>query len=119
QIRHYAVADAGVSLRLMRALGDIASTVADPKIRKTWSRDDASCSQVARARSRKAIWSGCAAARLQVDSANFERQSHERKRQTHAMEVTGQRVPMEKNGFVRLEHEFGCLSERALASNAS
>ena len=33
QIRHYAVADAAVSLRLMRALGDIASTVADPAIR--------------------------------------------------------------------------------------
>lgn len=32
QIRHYAVADAGVSLRLMRALGDIASTTGDPKI---------------------------------------------------------------------------------------
>ena len=34
QIRHYAVADAGVSLRLMRALGDITNTVADPSIRK-------------------------------------------------------------------------------------
>ena len=34
QIRHYAVADAGVSLRLMRALGDIASTVIDPAIRR-------------------------------------------------------------------------------------
>jgi len=34
QIRHYAVADAGVSLRLMRALGDIASTVAEPPIRR-------------------------------------------------------------------------------------
>jgi uncharacterized membrane protein len=34
QIRHYAVADAGVSLRLMRALGDIASTVDDRAIRK-------------------------------------------------------------------------------------
>ena len=34
QIRHYAVADAGVSLRLMRALGDIASTVNEPQIRK-------------------------------------------------------------------------------------
>jgi uncharacterized membrane protein len=34
QIRHYAVADAGVSLRLMRALGDIASTVSEPQIRK-------------------------------------------------------------------------------------
>jgi len=33
QIRHYAVADAGVSLRLMRALGDIASTVIDPGTR--------------------------------------------------------------------------------------
>jgi uncharacterized membrane protein len=33
QIRHYAAADAAVSLRLMRALGDIASTVADPDIR--------------------------------------------------------------------------------------
>jgi uncharacterized membrane protein len=33
QIRHYAVADAGVSLRLMRALGDIASTTGDPKVR--------------------------------------------------------------------------------------
>ena len=30
QIRHYAEADAAVSLRLMRALGDIASTVSDP-----------------------------------------------------------------------------------------
>jgi uncharacterized membrane protein len=35
QIRHYAVADAGVSLRLMRALGDIASAVIDPKIKRT------------------------------------------------------------------------------------
>jgi uncharacterized membrane protein len=34
QIRHYAVADAAVSLRLMRALGDIASTTIDPAIRK-------------------------------------------------------------------------------------
>ena len=34
QIRHYAVADAGVSLRLMRALGDIASTVSEPQIRE-------------------------------------------------------------------------------------
>jgi len=33
QIRHYAVADAAVSLRLMRALDDIASTVEDPVIR--------------------------------------------------------------------------------------
>jgi uncharacterized membrane protein len=32
QIRHYAVADAAVSLRLMRALDDIASTVTDPAI---------------------------------------------------------------------------------------
>jgi len=34
QIRHYSVADAAVSLRLMRALGDIASTVDEPKIRR-------------------------------------------------------------------------------------
>ena len=34
QIRHYAVADAAVSLRLMRALSDIANTVADASIRK-------------------------------------------------------------------------------------
>jgi uncharacterized membrane protein len=33
QIRHYSVADAAVSLRLMRALGDIASTVNEPTIR--------------------------------------------------------------------------------------
>ena len=33
QIRHYSVADAAVSLRLMRALGDIASTTSDPAIR--------------------------------------------------------------------------------------
>jgi uncharacterized membrane protein len=33
QIRHYATGDAAVSLRLMRALGDIASTVSDPAIR--------------------------------------------------------------------------------------
>jgi uncharacterized membrane protein len=33
QIRHYAVADAAVSLRLMRALGDIASTIAEPMFR--------------------------------------------------------------------------------------
>jgi uncharacterized membrane protein len=33
QIRHYAVADAAVSLRLMRALGDIASTTTDAAIR--------------------------------------------------------------------------------------
>jgi uncharacterized membrane protein len=33
QIRHYSVADAAVSLRLMRALGDIASTVDEPTIR--------------------------------------------------------------------------------------
>jgi uncharacterized membrane protein len=32
QIRHYAAADAAVSLRLMRALGDIASTVSDPTL---------------------------------------------------------------------------------------
>ncbi|MBM3641589.1 MAG: DUF2254 domain-containing protein, partial [Alphaproteobacteria bacterium] len=34
QIRHYAAADAAVSLRLMRALGDIASTVSDPALRE-------------------------------------------------------------------------------------
>ena len=34
QIRHYAVADAGVSLRLMRALGDIASTVSEQETHK-------------------------------------------------------------------------------------
>jgi uncharacterized membrane protein len=34
QIRHYAVSDAAVSLRLMRALCDIASTVDDPVIRQ-------------------------------------------------------------------------------------
>jgi uncharacterized membrane protein len=33
QIRHYATADAAVSLRLMRALGDIASTIDEPAIR--------------------------------------------------------------------------------------
>jgi uncharacterized membrane protein len=33
QIRHYSVADAAVSLRMMRALSDIASTTADPAIR--------------------------------------------------------------------------------------
>jgi uncharacterized membrane protein len=33
QIRHYSSADAAVSLRLMRALGDIASTTTDPAIR--------------------------------------------------------------------------------------
>jgi uncharacterized membrane protein len=33
QIRHYSVADAAVSLRMMRALGDIASTTSDPAIR--------------------------------------------------------------------------------------
>jgi uncharacterized membrane protein len=33
QIRHYSVADAAVSLRMMRALGDIASTTGDPAIR--------------------------------------------------------------------------------------
>ncbi|WP_020174029.1 DUF2254 domain-containing protein [Methyloferula stellata] len=33
QIRHYGVADAAVSLRLMRALGDIASTVGEPTFR--------------------------------------------------------------------------------------
>jgi uncharacterized membrane protein len=34
QIRHYAVADAAVSLRLMRALGDIASAATDPAMRR-------------------------------------------------------------------------------------
>jgi uncharacterized membrane protein len=34
QIRHYAAADAAVSLRLMRVLGDIASTVSDPNLQK-------------------------------------------------------------------------------------
>lgn len=34
QIRHYAVADAAVSLRLMRALGDISNTATDPAIRR-------------------------------------------------------------------------------------
>jgi uncharacterized membrane protein len=33
QIRHYAAADAAVSLRLMRALGDVASTIADLDLR--------------------------------------------------------------------------------------
>ena len=34
QIRHYSVSDAAVSLRLMRALGDISSTTGDPAIRR-------------------------------------------------------------------------------------
>ena len=34
QIRHYAVSDAVVSLRLLRALGDIAGTTADPSFRQ-------------------------------------------------------------------------------------
>jgi uncharacterized membrane protein len=34
QIRHYAIADAAVSLRLMRALNDIASTVDEPTIQR-------------------------------------------------------------------------------------
>jgi uncharacterized membrane protein len=34
QLRHYAAADAAVSLRLIRALSDIASTVDDPNIRQ-------------------------------------------------------------------------------------
>jgi uncharacterized membrane protein len=34
QIRHYAVADAAVSLRLMRALGDLASTIGEPMLRR-------------------------------------------------------------------------------------
>jgi uncharacterized membrane protein len=34
QIRHYAVADAAVSLRLMRALGDLASTISEPMLRR-------------------------------------------------------------------------------------
>jgi uncharacterized membrane protein len=34
QIRHYAVADAAVSLRLMRALGDLASTIDEPMRRR-------------------------------------------------------------------------------------
>jgi uncharacterized membrane protein len=33
QIRHYATGDPAVSLRLMRALGDMASTAGDPAIR--------------------------------------------------------------------------------------
>jgi uncharacterized membrane protein len=35
QIRHYAAADAAVSLRLMRALGDIASTITDAELRNS------------------------------------------------------------------------------------
>jgi uncharacterized membrane protein len=34
QIRHYSVADAAVSLRLIRALGDISSTTSNPVIRR-------------------------------------------------------------------------------------
>jgi uncharacterized membrane protein len=34
QIRHYSVSDAAVSLRLVRALGDISSTTSDPAIRR-------------------------------------------------------------------------------------
>ena len=34
QIRHYSVSDAAVSLRLIRALGDISSTTSDPVIRR-------------------------------------------------------------------------------------
>jgi hypothetical protein len=34
RIRHYAVADAAVSLRLMRALGDLASTIGEPMLRR-------------------------------------------------------------------------------------
>lgn len=35
QIRHYALSDAAVSLRLMRALGDVASTIGDAGLRAT------------------------------------------------------------------------------------
>jgi len=38
QIRHYAAADAAVSLRLMRALTDIASATRNPELRKTLFR---------------------------------------------------------------------------------
>ena len=34
QLRHYAVADAAVSLRLMRALGDVAGASVDPAVRR-------------------------------------------------------------------------------------
>jgi uncharacterized membrane protein len=34
QIRHYSISDAAVSLRLMRALGDISSTTLDPTVRQ-------------------------------------------------------------------------------------
>ena len=34
QIRHYSVADAAVSLRMMRALGDISAATSDPAIRR-------------------------------------------------------------------------------------
>ena len=34
QIRHYAVADAAVSLRLMRALGDVSSASLNPAVRR-------------------------------------------------------------------------------------
>ena len=34
QIRHYSISDAAVSLRLMRALGDISSTTSDPTVRR-------------------------------------------------------------------------------------
>ena len=34
QIRHYSVADAAVSLRLMRALGDVSAASVDPPVRR-------------------------------------------------------------------------------------
>ena len=38
QIRHYGASDVVVSLRLLRALGDIASTVREPHLREVLKR---------------------------------------------------------------------------------
>ena len=38
QIRHYSASDVAVSLRLLRALGDIASTVREPQLREMLRR---------------------------------------------------------------------------------
>ena len=59
QIRHYAVADVAVSLRLLRAFDDIASTTPHAELKNRFSSAPAALSPDARTACRKTSWPNC------------------------------------------------------------
>ena len=59
QIRHYSASDVAVSLRLLRAYGDIASTVRDPELRDMLSGARKRWSRAVRRACRTLTWPGC------------------------------------------------------------